>query len=60
MTKQTKKARFDGFFLRSSRVFRCFGYIRTFALAKVIALTSESHDDRCSFARRSSRTDSRV
>ncbi|OUM04849.1 hypothetical protein BW686_24550 [Pseudomonas syringae] len=60
MTKQTKKARFDGFFLVWSKVFRSFGYIRTIALAKVGASTSESHDDCCSFTRRTSRTDCRV
>ncbi|MCF5467535.1 hypothetical protein GIV52_15580 [Pseudomonas syringae] len=55
MTKQTKKARFDGFFFVWSKVFRCFGYVRAIALAKVSASTSESHDDCCSFARGSSR-----
>ncbi|RMS18284.1 hypothetical protein ALP71_04472, partial [Pseudomonas coronafaciens pv. garcae] len=50
----------DGFFLVWSMVFRSFGYIRAIALAKVSASTSESHDDCCSFARRTSRTDCRV
>ncbi|PYD22632.1 hypothetical protein DND36_13165 [Pseudomonas savastanoi pv. glycinea] len=57
MTKQTKKARFDGFFLFWSRVFRSFCYIRTMALAKVNASMSESHDDCCRFARGTSRID---
>ncbi|MCF5707533.1 hypothetical protein GIV19_09530 [Pseudomonas syringae] len=57
MTKQTKKARFDGFFFVWTKVFHCFGYIRTKALAKVNASMSESPDDCCSFARGTSRID---